>query len=152
MRWKTILVPHDFSASANHAAAIARDESRAHDGELILLHVVELPPHFGPDTTMIVTEKSETPIGMRQYAIEAATAHIQDLADRLEADGVRVSAFVRVGRPVDEINHFVDEHNCDVIVMGTHGRTGIRHLIAGSVAERVVRTSKVPVLTTRHPD
>ncbi|HEU0029666.1 MAG TPA: universal stress protein [Kofleriaceae bacterium] len=152
MRWRTILVPHDFSASANHAAAIARDEAKAHDGEVIILHVVELPAHFGPETTLIVTDRSETPIGMRQYAIESATAHVQDLADRLEADGVRVSAFVRVGKPVDEINQFVTEHNCDVIVMGTHGRTGVRHLIAGSVAERVVRTATVPVLTTRHPD
>jgi len=149
--WKTILVPHDFSASANHAAALARDEAKSHGGEIVLLHVIDLPQHFGPDTTLIVA-KGETPIGMRHYAEFSATDHLHDLAERLSIDGVEVSVFVRFGAPVDEINKFAGEHDVDVIVMGTHGRTGVRHLLAGSVAERVVRTSKVPVMTIRHPE
>jgi len=148
--WKTIVVPHDFSSSANHAAALARDEAKAHGGKLVLVHVIDLPVAFGPETTLLVGG-SETPIGMREYAVRRATEHLHDLANRLQADGVEVTSFVRVGIPVDEILQVVDEQKADVVVMGTHGRTGLRHLIAGSVAERVVRGSPVPVLTTRHP-
>jgi len=149
--WKMILVPHDFSASANHALAIARDEAKLHHGTILLLHVVELPPHFAADM-LVMTSGSEPPIGMRQYAVASASKHLDDLEARLEKDGVTVTSFVRVGAPVEEIKRLVGEQGVDVIVMGTHGRTGLRHLVAGSVAERVVRTSEVPVMTIRHPD
>jgi nucleotide-binding universal stress UspA family protein len=151
MSWKTILVPHDFSASANHATAIARDEARAHGGTLVLLHVIELPYQLAPDA-VIVPPSTGAPISVKQYAIESAEAHLQDLADRLAADGVTARSVVVFGTPVDEINRAVDTEHADLVVMGTHGRTGFRHLVAGSVAERVVRSSKVPVLTIRHPE
>jgi nucleotide-binding universal stress UspA family protein len=150
--WKTILVPHDFSPSAIRATAIASAEAKQHGGRVLLLHVVELPVHFGPDTTLIIAGDHETPIGMRQYAVSQAVHYLDELADRLIAEGVSATAFVRVGVAVDEINRFADEQGVDTIVMGTHGRTGIRHLLAGSVAERVVRTSEIPVLTIRHAD
>lgn len=150
--WRTILVPHDFSASANHAAAIARDEAKLHGGKLLLLHVCDLPLDLGPDTTLIVGHEADGPITMRHFVMSSAETHLNDLAARLGRDGVTAEVFVRLGKPVDEINRFVGEHGVDVIVMGTHGRTGIRHLIAGSVTERVVRTSTVPVMTIRHPD
>lgn len=149
MAWKTILVPHDFSSSANHAAAIARDEARLHGGTLVLLHVIELPYQLSPDA-IIVPESSGAPISVKQYAIETAEAHLQDIADRLAKDGVVATSTVVIGSPVDEINRAVDEHHADLIVMGTHGRTGFQHLMAGSVAERIVRSAKVPVLTIRH--
>jgi nucleotide-binding universal stress UspA family protein len=151
MPWKTILVPHDFSASANHATAIARDEAKAHGGTIVLLHVVDLPYQLGPDA-VIVPEATGAPISVKQYALQSAEAHLQNIADRLAKDGVTAVGVIKVGTPVDEINRTVDEHKADLIVMGTHGRTGIRQLIAGSVAERVVRSSRVPVLTIRHPE
>lgn len=149
MPWKTILVPHDFSASANHATAIARDEARLHGGALVLLHVIELPYQISPDY-VIVPEQAGAPISVKQYAIQNAEAHLQDLADRLGKDGVAARGVVVIGSPVDEINRAIDEQQVDLVVMGTHGRTGFRHLVAGSVAERVVRSSRVPVLTIRH--
>jgi nucleotide-binding universal stress UspA family protein len=151
MPWKKILVPHDFSASANHAAAIARDEARASSGTIVLLHVIDLPYQLDPDA-MIVPEQTGAPISVKQYAIQSAETHLQDLADRLAKDGVTATGVIKLGVPVDEINGAVDEHGIDLVVMGTHGRTGLRHLMAGSVAERVVRSSRVPVLTIRHPD
>ena len=150
--WRTILVPHDFSSSANFAAAIARDEAKAHGGRLLLLHVCDLPLDLGPDTMLIVGHEADGPISMRHFAMSGAEAHLRDIAERLGRDGVSAEVFVRVGKPADEIQQFAVEHGVDVIVMGTHGRTGIRHLIAGSVTERVVRTSTVPVMTIRHPD
>ena len=146
--WQRILVPHDFSSSANHAAALARDEAKAHGGEVLLLHVVDLPSGFSPDTQVAGLD---APIKILEYAIIGATEHLRDLATRLEADGVTVSTFVRVGHPVEEILRLAREHEADSIVMGTHGRSALRQLLAGSVAERVVRASQVPVVTTRHP-
>jgi len=151
MAWKTILVPHDFSTSANHATAIARDEAKVHGAALVLLHVIDLPYQVGPDS-LIVPEDSAAPISIKQYAIQSAEAHLQDIADRLAQDGVTATGVVVLGVPVDEINRVAEGQRADLIVMGTHGRTGFRHLVAGSVAERVVRSSKVPVLTIRHAE
>lgn len=152
--WQTILVPHDLSPSADHALAIAREQATFHGGRIVLLHVVELPPHFGPDSTLVLPEGHQTPIGIRRFAEITAVEQVTALAERVRQDGLEVSVFVRVGLPVEEIHQFVDEHRADghpidIIVMGTHGRTGIRHLVVGSVAERVVRTSTVPVMTIR---
>jgi nucleotide-binding universal stress UspA family protein len=149
MSWKTILVPHDFSASANHATAIARDEAKQHGGSIVLLHVIDLPQQLGPDA-LIVPPETNTPISVKQYAIQSAEAHLQDIIDRLAKDGATATGVVKLGVPVDEINATIDERKIDLVVMGTHGRTGLRALMVGSVAERVVRTSKVPVLTIRH--
>jgi len=151
MPWKTILVPHDFSASANHATAIARDEAKAHGGRIVLLHVIDLPHQLSPDA-VIVPEATGAPISVKQYAVQSAEAHLQDIADRLAKDGAIATGVIKIGTPVDEIIRTVDEHKIDLVVMGTHGRTGIRHLMAGSVTERVVRSSRVPVLTIRHPE
>ena len=151
MAWKTILVPHDFSASANHATAIARDEARLHGASIVLLHVVDLPYQLGPDA-VIVPPETGAPISIKEYAIQSAENHLQDIVNRLAKDDTTATAVVAVGTPVDEINRTIDDHRVDLVVMGTHGRTGLRHLMAGSVTERVVRTSKVPVLTIRHPE
>lgn len=147
--WRTILVPHDFSSCANRAAAIARDAALHHGGRILLLHVIDLPLAYGRDTTLVVPEDSQTPIGMRDYALTAGQAHLEDLVVRLAQDGVVAEAFVREGSPAAEIDTFAGVYEVTAIVMGTHGRTGIRHLLAGSVAERVVRTSSVPVVTVR---
>jgi nucleotide-binding universal stress UspA family protein len=151
MSWKTILVPHDFSASANHAAAIARDVAKLHGASLVLLHVIDLPYQIQPDT-VIVPESTGAPINVKDYAFAGAESHMNDLAARLGKDGVATKIIVRFGSPVEEINNVAGETKSDLIVMGTHGRTGVKHLLVGSVAERVVRTSNVPVLTIRHPD
>ena len=151
MNWKTILVPHDFSASANHALAIARDEAKAHGAKILLLHVVDLPSAFKPDT-VIVPDSTGAPVNVKDYAVAHAEEHLGDLTDRLAKDGATATGFIRVGNVVDEILRFSDENAVDLIAMGTHGRGGLAHLLLGSVAERVVRHSKAPVLTIRHPD
>lgn len=148
MIWKTILVPHDFSSSANHAVAIARDEAKAHGAKLILLHVVDLPSAINPDT-VIVPDETGAPINVKQYAISKAEEHLADLAARIAKDGVTPATFIRLGKAEDEIVKFANENSVDLIAMGTHGRTGLAHMLVGSVAERVVRTSKCPVLTIR---
>lgn len=151
MSWKTILVPHDFSSSANHAAALARDEAKAHGAKILLLHVIDLPHQLQPDTA-IVPDTGGSPISVKDYAVGSADAHLKDIAERLGKDGAHASWFVRVGNPVDEITRFVDDNGVDLVVVGTHGRTGFAHLLLGSVAERVVRLAPCPVLTVRVPE
>jgi nucleotide-binding universal stress UspA family protein len=151
MSWKTVLVPHDFSASANYAAALARDEAELHGARILLLHVIDLP-HQLAGTKAVVSPDTGTPIPLKDYAVSSAESQIVDLADRLRRDGVDVATYVRIGSPIDEILRFADEEKVDIIIMGTHGRTGIQRLVAGSVAERVVRAAKMPVMTVRHPD
>jgi nucleotide-binding universal stress UspA family protein len=150
MHWKTILVPHDFSSSANHAAALARNEAKLHGGTIVLLHVVDLPRQL-PHNAVIPTE-SGAQLSVKDYATQSAQSHLDDLSARLAKDGVTATTAIRLGSAVDEINRYVDENAIDLIVMGTHGHTGIRAMLAGSVTEKVVRTAKVPVLTVRHPD
>jgi len=151
MSWKSILVPHDFSQSANHAAALARDVAKVHGATIALVHVIDLP-HQLAGGEVIVPPETGAPIAIKDYAISSAETHLKDLIQRLAKDGITPTSFVRVGNPVDEILRLAKDERFDLIVMGTHGRTGIRHLIAGSVAERVVRGASVPVLTVRHPD
>jgi nucleotide-binding universal stress UspA family protein len=151
MTWRTILVPHDFSSSANHALAIARDEAKLHDAKIVLVHVIDLPHQLGADAVVFPPD-TKAPISIKDYAISGAQAHLDDLIARLAKDGAHVTGQVRFGHPVDEILRLADELRADAIVMGTHGHTGVRHLLAGSVAERVVRAAKMPVLTVRHPD
>jgi nucleotide-binding universal stress UspA family protein len=152
MTWNTILVPHDFSASAEHAVQIARHQAKVHGARIVLLHVVEMVPHFGHDLTMMARPNTTTPISVRQYFTETAAAELEPVVAALVADGIDATSVIRCGVPIEEIRAHVSEHAIDLIVMGTHGRTGLRHAIAGSVAERTVRTSSVPVLTIRHPD
>ncbi|MBV8757015.1 MAG: universal stress protein [Deltaproteobacteria bacterium] len=149
MSWKTILVPHDFSSSANHAAALARDEAKVHGAKILLLHVIDIPPSF--ETTSVIPPETGAPINAKDYAVATAEKHLEDIAARLAKDGATATTFIRVGNPVDQINIFAGENNVDLIIMGTHGRSGLQHLLVGSVAERIVRTSVKPVLTIRHP-
>jgi nucleotide-binding universal stress UspA family protein len=149
--WRQILVPYDFSAAARRAAELAMTEARVHGAGVLLLHVVELVPQFGPDTTLILPEDSATPIGVHAYFRRRAEADLAQVAREL-AGPVAIRWIVREGSPADEILAVAREQPVDVIAMGTHGRTGLRHVLAGSVAERVVRESPVPVFTTRQPD
>src|SRR3954468_14431596 len=105
MNWKTILVPHDFSSSANHAAAIARDEAKAHGAKLLLLHVIQMPSQLPPDS-VIMPADTGAPLNFREYAITQAEAHLADLDARLAKDGIQPTTFIRVGNPIDEILAF----------------------------------------------
>jgi universal stress protein A len=151
MVWKTILVPHDFSSCANHAAALARDVAQVHGARLVLLHVTEMPLGLGPET-VIVPDEGGAPIKVRDYALRSAQDHLDDLAARLRKEQIDVTTIAVMGHIIDEILETAGEEKADLIVMGTHGRTGLSHLVAGSIAEKIVRNAPVPVLTVRVPD
>jgi nucleotide-binding universal stress UspA family protein len=98
-----------------------------------------------------VPDATGAPVNVREYAVGMAETHLQDIVARLAKDGVTATPFIRVGNPVDEINRIIDEEQVSLVVMGTHGRSGLEKLLVGSVAERVVRSAACPVLTVRHP-
>ncbi len=77
---------------------------------------------------------------------------VEAIEQRCNEAGVDVSTEVRTGNPPEEVLAYSEDHDIDVIIMGTHGRSGLEHAIIGSVAERVVRRSTVPVLTVRPED
>jgi nucleotide-binding universal stress UspA family protein len=150
MPWQTLLVPYDFSPSAEHALAIAAPLARLHRARVVLAHVIELSPHFGPETTLILPEDSQTPIGLHHYTRARAEADLREVVGGLPPE-LPVTTQIREGAPAAELLALIGELGVDLVVMGTHGRAGWRRLIAGSVAERLVRHSPAPVLTIRHP-
>ena len=137
-QFRRILVPHDFSESADAALELAADLAAAQGARLDVLHVVE-PFHPPPEVVTWLRESQE--IGPQLKRLE------QLVAARLGRRRVTFQCKVVVGYPVNAILEAA--RDADLIVMATQGRTGIPHLLIGSVAERVVRHATKPVLTVR---
>jgi nucleotide-binding universal stress UspA family protein len=143
-----ILVPTDFSIAADAALEYAFDVAERFGASIKVLHVLDDPfRHQG--------------LSAEAYIPEAAAlnkAVLEDARERLRHRAVPRSARVPVetevlfGHGARTIAEYAAGHGIDLIVMGTHGRTGFAHLMVGSVAERMVRTAPCPVLTVRHPD
>jgi universal stress protein A len=141
-----ILVPVDFSDCARSALTHALSLAAQLGSTLEVLHVAEVPEFKtevrvagGPGTT-----------SLREYALEAAKGELDALLGTLAAtDREKIKVRLDAGRPRDAILARAKDIHADLIVMGTHGRTGRVHSLAGSVAESVVRTAPCPVLTVR---
>ena len=131
-----ILVPTDGSDHAKRALAHGAELARRYGGTLHLLQVVDV---IRLGRVSAVPEERD-----------AATETLEELEDEFGGEGLDVHTTVAEGAPDEEILEYADEHNVDSIVMGTHGRTGLRRHVLGSVAEKVVRLSDVPVLTVGH--
>ena len=131
-----ILVPIDFSPDSLHALTYARDVAQRVGAELLLLCVME-PIYYGA-----VMDFSED-------LWRTSNAQLDRIATDLKKRGQRVRTRVQRGAPSQVIVDAAKNTGTDLIVMGTHGRTGLAHMLIGSVAERVVRTAHCPVLTVR---
>ena len=136
--FRKILVPYDFSRPAAHALAVAVDLARTHAGELHVVHAI--PPLYPLHGRPLLPSADEIAATGKRLAADVAKA----VAGRRLR---RVRSSVLVGTPAQCILEAAKRS--DVIVMGTLGRTGLPHLLLGSVAERVVRYATVPVLTIR---
>jgi universal stress protein A len=146
---KRILVPVDFSACSDKAFEDALELARRFGAELIVLHVWQPPRTMGPETVFYPPE------GTRQSVIhlveqEARRQTAEFVAARLEpAPEVRVTTLVEAGIPYASIVDIAEREEVGLIVMGTHGRSGLSRFFLGSVAEKVVRHAPCPVLTIR---
>ena len=133
---KKILVPVDFSDCSRKALRYAIPFARQFDARLILLHVVQPYPR-APQMSTVDAE-----------LIQPATDELQTLRRTVEKE-VRSETVLRVGNPHVEIIEAAEELGIDLIILSTHGRTGLAHVFLGSTAERVVRHAGCPVLIVR---
>jgi nucleotide-binding universal stress UspA family protein len=145
---KNILVATDFSEPSEAALAYGRELARTFTASLTVLHVVENIAARGYGTEGFVFFDEEAQRNLES----AARQQIQALISAEDREVIRADTIVRTSNaPAFAIVDFAKNANIDLIVMGTHGRGGMAHLLMGSVAERVVRTAPCPVLTVRHP-
>jgi nucleotide-binding universal stress UspA family protein len=149
MDFKTILAPTDFSPCSRHAVTHAVELAKRFGAEVALLHVFDIPPGLGPAT--LVRAEDGALVGLRDYLQADARRMVLAEVESLRTDGVTIHPQVAEGRTADAILRAADELKADVIVIGTHGRTGLNRMFMGSVAEHVIRHAKVPVLVVREP-
>ncbi len=137
---KQVLFPTDFSEYAERALPYAASLCREFKAKLVLMHVTEMPVVF-PE----YTPESMATIG------EEMADHAQEGLERIRTglDDIETEILVRTGVAYREICRFVEETETDLVVLPTHGKTGLSHLLFGSVADKVVRMARCPVLSVR---
>jgi nucleotide-binding universal stress UspA family protein len=147
IRISKILVPVDFSEYSELALNYACELAQKFGAELHVLNVIE-------DNTPSVSEAALAYPAFQEYfhtLKQDAESKIASLPGPSRPAPARVVRHVLLGRPYKEITHYAAEHEVDLVIMGTHGRTGIAHWFLGSVAEMVVRKAPCPVLTIPKP-
>jgi nucleotide-binding universal stress UspA family protein len=137
--FQDIVVPTDYGEAAQRAADLACELARQFRARLTLLHVWSVP-------TPAYAERVSLPIEEMQAGAQRA---LEIEAARLRPKFPAIESLLIRGQPWSAIVEAVTEHGFDLVVMGTHGRRGVERFFVGSVADRVVRTSHVPVLTVR---
>ncbi|PLY02681.1 MAG: universal stress protein [Desulfuromonas sp.] len=143
-KFGSILFATDFSECSEHAFAYALSMAKTFKAKLIVLHIINEPvdlrgfyvPHISFDKL-----EEEIEQGAKKLMEQFERTFLADFEDYV--------SFVAPGIPDDEIIKRAETESADLIVLGTHGRTGLDHVLFGSTAEKVVRKSKVPVMTIR---
>jgi nucleotide-binding universal stress UspA family protein len=139
-----ILVPHDFSETADVALAFALELAAKLGARITIAHAYEVPSYGYPDGIALTAEVAGNIRRSAESALEAVAA-------RSRRPGLEVQTLLRDGVAWSEINAAAKQARADLIVMGTHGRHGFARALLGSVAEKVVRTAPCPVLTVHGP-
>ncbi|HEX9307273.1 MAG TPA: universal stress protein, partial [Anaeromyxobacter sp.] len=126
--WKRVCCPIDFSDASRAAMEVAADLARRTGAELVLLHAYPIPGYTFPDGSVVASPR------MMQELADQAQRHLQEW--RVDAERIvgaaRVTAEKAIGEPAAEILSFARARGADLIVVGTHGRTGIEHALMGS--------------------
>lgn len=142
---KTILVPIDFSEASDKALDYAVDLAKRLDARVVLMHAFEIPLVGFPDGVLAATAEIAGRI------LTASQKALDEAIEKRKGTGVEITPLLKQADPRDAIVGTAKELGADLVVMGTHGRRGLARALIGSVAEAVVRTSSVPVLTVRGP-
>ena len=145
---RRILVPTDFSKHSHNALTYAVAFADKFGAELYLLHVVQDLALFIPEAVSVAPPVAPPVEQMTAAAREALGRVVREN----DLGGVTVHCEVREGTPFYEIIQFAKDSDIDLIIMGTHGHSGLVHVLLGSVTEKVVRKAPCPVLTVRHPE
>jgi nucleotide-binding universal stress UspA family protein len=144
-RIRRIVYASDFSGASRPAFAKAVDLAKAYRAELLVLHVLSIVPPVVEDAYMAPRVWEELEAGARA----AAQTQLDRLVMNARKARLRVKGLVVLGSPYEDIVRVAKRQRADLLVMGTHGRTGLTKVLLGSVAERVLRTSSCPVMTVR---
>ena len=142
---RRILFASDFSTASRKAFATAVKTAKQAHASLSIVHVLApfLPvgpdQYVGPDTWEEIDEQA------RKWA----TKHLTALAAKAKSGGVRATTALIDGTPAREITRFAKKKHADLLIIGTHGRTGLARLFLGSVASQIVATAPCPVMTVR---
>ncbi|MDP9148575.1 MAG: universal stress protein [Myxococcota bacterium] len=138
-----ILVPHDFSETAEYALRYALLLAEKFGARIIVLHTYEIPSYSYPEAFVTSVESTV-------HIEEAARKALEAVVARAQRPDLQIDMMLRRGTAWTEIGSAAQETKADLIAMGTHGRRGVARALLGSVAEKVVRTAPCPVLTV-HP-
>ena len=139
LKFNTILHPTDFSEHAAYALKFAQSLAKDHGAKVILLSVAQTIVAYGSELGPVVMETDAY--------FEACRKQLEEVAATVTA--VEFESRLEKGSPGPEILRVAEELNVDLIVMGTHGRSGLRRLLVGSVTEEIIRNAKCPVVTVK---
>ena len=143
---KKVLVPIDFSDYSKNALKYAVNFSMQFNAEMILIYVIEpviYPPDFSMGQIALPSVNTEWDIKAKEELNKLAKSEIPS--------SIKVTTVLKTGKPFVEINETAAEEDADLIIIATHGHTGVEHILFGSTAEKVVRKAPCPVLTLREP-
>lgn len=146
--FKLILSPVDFSETSTHALQTAIELASQLNADLHLVHVYQFPAFSIPEADLA----TPVDISIQKDYEKRLEQQLEDIHKKYSDSKVKIDSTLVEGVPYIEIVRTANDLKADLIVLGTHGRTGIAHMLLGSVAERVVRTSKIPVLSVPHKD
>ena len=138
---KSILVPTDFSKQSQSAIRYGIEFATKFGAKLHILHVVQDVSIFIPEMGFII-----------EPMLLAAGKSLADFLEPYKHHGIELISHCQEGNPLDEIISLANDENIDLIILGTHGHTGLAHLFLGSLAETLVRKSPCPVLSLRNPE
>ena len=140
---KKILVPVDFSKHSEHALEVAAAIAKEQNSEIVALHMMGL-------NDAVVTRNQSKEVFEAMYYMRLAETRFAELLDKDYLQGLKVTDAVHNYTNFNEINDVAKELNIDLIIMGSHGTTGMKEVFVGSNTEKVVRTSEIPVLVIKH--
>ena len=139
---KKILVPVDFSEYSEYALEVAASIAKQHNSEILVVHMLSL--------SEVVINKNESREALEgMFYMKLAQKRFAEFLDKDYLKGVKVTEMVHNYRVFSEVNEFAQENNVDLIVMGSHGSSGLSEVFVGSNTEKVVRTSEIPVLVIK---
>jgi nucleotide-binding universal stress UspA family protein len=145
--YKEILVPLDGSPLAEAALPDATAVAKAFGGRISVLFVLE-PIGLYPQQSMVLSPMIPPPLSTDEGE-ESARKYLDQMVRRLTMDGVDARYVLKEGDPASEICDYTEAEKIDLIVMSTHGRSGLKRWVYGSVADRVLREASVPILLIR---
>jgi len=140
---KRILVPTDFSEHAEDALKVAAQIAKRNNSEIIILHMLELP-HQANDAILGGISIPESMLFMKK-----ANEMLDEVSARPYLDRIEVTEIVKMDKPIHGITQISKDRDIDLIVMGSHGSSGVEELLIGSNTEKVVRNSEIPVLVIK---